>query len=242
MLSLILNRAYTRAITARLNGSDPSAAVPSGGRTEELLVMAMFGLMGRIAKMDGRVTQAEVRFASTIMKLMGLENDDRLKAIRHFETGKQGVIDYLPVMRELVRIIGQGSVLSDLFLKIQCRAAFVKGDMRLEEKVLLRDVAEILGFDKMQFLAICSEMQGSLDTQNERSDQFIYDAYRVLQLEPEVEDGEIRRAYLRLMSRYHPDKLMHDDLSEDSMKRAQEKSMAIRAAYETICGFRKLRA
>jgi DnaJ like chaperone protein len=57
-----------------------------------------------------------------------------------------------------------------------------------------------------------------------------------------VEDGEIRRAYLRMMSRYHPDKLVRENLSEETLRIAQEKSTAIRSAYETVCGFRKIRA
>jgi len=71
---------------------------------------------------------------------------------------------------------------------------------------------------------------------------FLHNAYCVLQLEPGVEDGEIRRAYLRMMSRYHPDKLASTDASEDALKQAQENAMAIRSAYEALCGIRKLRA
>ncbi|HAJ76228.1 MAG TPA: co-chaperone DjlA, partial [Gammaproteobacteria bacterium] len=37
----------------------------------------------------------------------------------------------------------------------------------------------------------------------------------------------------------HPDKLIREDLSEESLRLAQEKSMAIRNAYETLCGYRK---
>ena len=91
-------------------------------------------------------------------------------------------------------------------------------------------------------LAICNEAQGQAEVKKVNSRSFITNAYTVLQLEPEVDDGEIRRAYLRMMSRYHPDKLVRDNLSEESLKKAQEKSMAIRTAYETVCGFRKIRA
>ena len=85
-------------------------------------------------------------------------------------------------------------------------------------------------------------MQGHTDTKQSKTRNFLHNAYKVLQLEPGAEDGEIRRAYLRMMSRYHPDKLVRDNLSEESLKQAQEKSMAIRTAYETICGYRKIRA
>jgi len=44
-----------------------------------------------------------------------------------------------------------------------------------------------------------------------------------------------------MMSRYHPDKLASTNASEAALKQAQENTMAIRSAYEALCGFRKLR-
>jgi DnaJ like chaperone protein len=142
--------------------------------------------------------------------------------------------------------------LAKLFLQIQCEAAHLKGNLRLKDKMLLRDVAEQLGYSKSEFLAIASATQSAhyqrFDA-NPRAEflksegrSFLHNAYCVLQLEPGVEDGEIRRAYLRMMSRYHPDKLASTDASEDALKQAQENAMAIRSAYEALCGIRKLRA
>lgn len=241
MIGLLQNRAYKQAITNRLNGSAPGAIVPAGGRSQKIINRAMFAVMGRIAKLDGRVTTPEVNYASIIMRLLGLDPLGRLEAIDYFELGKQPETDVLPFVRELVSSIGRRSALARLFIKIQCRLAFIKGDIRLKEKILLRDVAESLGFSKAEFLEICREMQIHASLKQENG-KFLRNAYHILQLEPDVEDGEIRRAYLRMMSRYHPDKLVRENLSEETLRIAQEKSTAIRSAYETVCGFRKIRA
>ncbi|MBU15142.1 MAG: co-chaperone DjlA [Gammaproteobacteria bacterium] len=241
MIGLLQNRAYKQAITNRLNGSAPGAMVPAGGRSQKIINRAMFAVMGRIAKLDGRVTTPEVNYASIIMRLLGLDPLGRLEAIDYFELGKQPETDVLPFVRELVSSIGRRSALARLFIKIQCRLAFIKGDIRLKEKILLRDVAESLGFSKAEFLEICREMQIHASLKQENG-KFLRNAYHILQLEPDVEDGEIRRAYLRMMSRYHPDKLVRENLSEETLRIAQEKSTAIRSAYETVCGFRKIRA
>ena len=97
----------------------------------------------------------------------------------------------------------------------------------------------MLGIQKTEFNDICEESLKYREGSNPNS--FIDNAYRVLQLERDVEDGEIRRAYLRMMSRYHPDKLLRENLTEESVRLAQEKSTAIRNAYEAVCGFRKIR-
>ena len=241
MIGLLQNRAYKQAITNRLNGSAPGAMVPAGGRSQKIINRAMFAVMGRIAKLDGRVTTPEVNYASIIMRLLGLDPLGRLEAIDYFELGKQPETDVLPFVRELVSSIGRRSALARLFIKIQCRLAFIKGDIRLKEKILLRDVAESLGFSKAEFLEICREMQIHASLKQENG-KFLRNAYHILQLEPDVENGEIRRAYLRMMSRYHPDKLVRENLSEETLRIAQEKSTAIRSAYETVCGFRKIRA
>jgi DnaJ like chaperone protein len=241
LIGLLQNRAYKQAITNRLNGSAPGAIVPAGGRSQKIINRAMFAVMGRIAKLDGRVTTPEVNYASIIMRLLGLDPLGRLEAIDYFELGKQPETDVLPFVRELVSSIGRRSALARLFIKIQCRLAFIKGDIRLKEKILLRDVAESLGFSKAEFLEICREMQIHASLKQENG-KFLRNAYHILQLEPDVEDGEIRRAYLRMMSRYHPDKLVRENLSEETLRIAQEKSTAIRSAYETVCGFRKIRA
>jgi len=247
MFHQLFSRAYRRAITARLNGSEPDVAVPRGGKTEQLMLMTLFSVMGRLAKLDGRVMPSEIRYATTIINLLGLGDEARQHAIHYFDHGKTAsdaqVISYVTL---LSRAVGRRSALAQLFLKVQIRATLVKGDMRLQEKVLLRDVADELGYEKGEFLALCGEMQRTVDKALEskgiKARSFLQNAYQILQLKPDVADGEIKRAYLRLMSRYHPDKLVRDNLPEDDLKQAQEKSMAIRSAYETICGFRKIRA
>lgn len=245
MLGFFRNRPYQKAMLTRLQGSSVTAilspaGIPAGGRTETLFTSAMFAVMGRVAKLDGLVTEAEVEFASAIMKKMGLDGMRRQRAIDYFDQGKQATTDVVQVVRQLVGVIGSRSELSHLFLQIQCGNAYAKGEMRLREKMLLRDIAATLGYDKTEFLAVCAEVLASSDNKLTQRPNSLRNAYTVLQLRPRVADGEIRQAYRKLMSRYHPDKLMQN-LSAEATQQAQEKFHAIRSAYETICGFRKIR-
>ena len=242
MLERILNRRYRKAMLTRLSGQHSSLPLPTGGRTHRVFVMSMFLVMGKLSKMDGRVTANEIKYASSIMRLLGLSNYERKRAIAYFDQGKKRNSEPAEFVEELASLIGKGSSLARLFLKIQCRHALVKGSLRLKEKVLLRDLAEILGFQKSQFTNICCELTGAIANKTNHSRGLQKEAYLILQLEPEVEDSEIKRAYLRMMSKYHPDKVVSENLTEESLKELHNKAMAIRNAYEALCGIRKLRA
>lgn len=251
MLTALTSKAYRKALFKRLSGFSAAAELPAGGRAEQQLSRAMFMVLGRLAKMDGRVTQAEIDYASQIMQRMALVGEKRRLAISAYDRGKHPNSDLSESVALAVKIIGRRSALAKLFLQIQCEAAYLRGNLRLKDRMLLRDVAEQLGYSKSEFLAIASATQAEhyqrFDA-NPRSEfmkpqgrSFLQNAYAVLQLEPGVEDGEIRRAYLRMMSRYHPDKLASTEASEDALRQAQENTMAVRSAYEALCGFRKLR-
>ncbi len=56
--------------------------------------------------------------------------------------------------------------------------------------------------------------------------------HRVLGVEPDASQEEIRRAYRRLANQYHPDKVAH--LGADLRHLAEQKFKAIQAAYEML--------
>ncbi len=62
----------------------------------------------------------------------------------------------------------------------------------------------------------------------------IEQAFKVLGLSPDSSKTEIKRAYRKLMSQHHPDKLVAKGMPEEMIKVATEKSQEIQAAYEMI--------
>ena len=56
----------------------------------------------------------------------------------------------------------------------------------------------------------------------------------------QASDAEVKRAYRRLMSQHHPDKLVSKGLPEEMMKLATQKTHEIRQAYEMISAARKV--
>lgn len=239
MLGKLRHREYKRALLSRLEGRGSESPLPDGGQTARVFTQVLFLCMGKLAKLDGRVSEVEIGYASTVMQQLGLDARQRQSAIDCFYQGKQSQTDIFVQLRQLGRNIGTSNSVARQFLKTLCRLAYSKGCIRLKEKLLLRDIAETLGFSKAHLLTICTEIQVNDNATSKSKGGFLSQAYRILQLAPDADDGEIRRAYRRMMSRYHPDKQMASG-SGDTVRQAQEQFLAVRHAYETICGFRKM--
>ena len=60
-----------------------------------------------------------------------------------------------------------------------------------------------------------------------------YSNYRILEIEPDATDEEVRKAYRKMAVKYHPDKVA--TLGEDVRKAAEEKFKSVSQAYESIC-------
>jgi preprotein translocase subunit Sec63 len=64
-----------------------------------------------------------------------------------------------------------------------------------------------------------------------------YDPYEVLGLASDASDGEVERAYRRLIAQYHPDRL--NGVAPELRLQAEDKAREINAAYERIQKLRK---
>ena len=65
-----------------------------------------------------------------------------------------------------------------------------------------------------------------------KNDSSIDKYYKILEIEKEVSIEEVKKAYRKLVMKYHPDKLQ--GVSDDIIKLANEKFLSIQDAYEKI--------
>ena len=65
------------------------------------------------------------------------------------------------------------------------------------------------------------------------------DAYTALGLSADADVAQIKRAYRRLMSKNHPDKLAAKGLPDSMREVAEERAREINVAYELIKGARQ---
>ena len=224
---------------------------------QQVFFRTTFRVMGRIAKADGRVSNEEIAAAQNIMSQMGLSGDMRQQAIQYFTDGKDAGFDLGPDLRRLKEVLSQQTSLSQMFLEIQLSVAYSDGKLTLEERRILDRICRDLGISAFQFEWIHSRVKAAIAggwssshsaggrTGREQGrgrpsrSADLATAYAVLGLNPDVNDSDLKKAYRKLMSQHHPDKLVAKGLPAEMMKLAKEQTQEIQTAYDKIRQARK---
>ncbi len=203
-----------------------------GGQQAQIIFQrALFGTLGHLAKADGRVTQHEIAVAEQVMAQLHLNQRQRQEAISNFRLGKS--IRY-PLEKELApfyELTRRQPHLRRMFIEILLNGALADGAIDHAEHQVLQRVAQSLGMSGQQLDNMIRQRNAHTSTNNTTRTA---DAYAVLGIQSDASEAEIKRAYRRLMSRYHPDKMSGRDVPVKMREYAHDKVREVRAAYDKI--------
>lgn len=219
-------------------------------RAQRQFVAPLFALLGALAKADGRVSEAEIGAAERMMQRFGLDPAQRSETIARFNAGKQPGFQRDHALDELRRICAPQPQLAFAVLDVLAEVAYAEGVASPAGFQILREAAHALGIADMQLMAILmmrgyAMPQGAAGAWQQgwggarqhggrpsgvRSN--VADPYAVLGVEPSEEDASIRRAYRKLISQYHPDRL--GDMPEELRRRAERRATEINTAWEAV--------
>ena len=218
---------------------------------QEAFFKATFAVMGKLAKADGRVSEQEIQYARDVMDRMRLSEERKREAIELFNEGKEADFDIAEVMRPLSALIRFRIPLKLMFVEIQLQAAMADGQVSEAETQIIREICALLQMSQMEMAALMARMQSQYSYQQHSyqshqgsyvsEQQLLQEAYGVLGVSEDVSDAELKKAYRRLMSQHHPDKLVAKGLPEEMMQLAKEKTQEIQAAYDRVREARKRR-
>lgn len=210
-------------------------------RRQSVFLETIFILMGKLAKVDGRISETEVAYVEQFMHMLGLSSKHRLKAITLFKRGASPMFDIKPTLAEFMRVCGTSKNLRQMLLVYLINVGVSDGELNTSEARLLNEIAGHLGYNKTAFDRLLEMVLSQMQFSGKQSitEDALDDAYHALGVNSNSSDAEIKRAYRKLMSQYHPDKLTGQGLPEEMISVATEHAKEIQTAYDLIKKYRE---
>jgi DnaJ like chaperone protein len=256
LIGLLVTRSLWGAVTGAIIGHmfdqsagfAPRARAPDSMSISDEFFRTTFELMGHVAKSDGRVSEAEIDAARRLMQELKLGANEINIAIACFRAGKSSAYDAELGIERLREACGQRHDLLRAFMELQLRAALAGNGLSPPARAILTRAAERLGMSGLEFAYMEASLRArqraygaSAGTRPAAGAGSLAECYAELEVDSNISDQEVTKAYRRQMSRHHPDKLVANGLPESMAQMAKEKTQRIQEAYEGIRTARGMR-
>jgi len=189
------------------------------------LLDSTFSVMGALCRADNVVTRDEINAVEQIFNMLKLQGESREQAKAAFSRGKQADFDLDAAVDQFAQISRGRGPLLQLFLQVQCMAVVADGRIDPAEHAMLVRIAQRLGLreaDVSQLEALLrAAMGGPSATGGQPQKDRLADAYTALGITADAKPAEIKRAYRKLISKNHPDKLAARGSAYDMIKKAR---------------------
>ncbi|MDX1734244.1 MAG: co-chaperone DjlA [Halioglobus sp.] len=242
LLGLLVGHFFDRALENAFGFASPENLQ----RIRESFFETTFLLSGYLGKVDGRVSEQEIAHTEQMFVQMGLDATQRQRAIDLFRRGAAADFEPEPVVADFLSSSGRQRQLQQALLVFLISLALADGTLEPAEHSALVRIAGLMGIGAMQLEALLNmaragEQFHGTGPRAASPDAHLADAYGVLGVDATVSDRDLKRAYRKLMSENHPDKLIAKGVPEDMIKLATERVQDIQGAYETVRRHRGLK-
>ena len=241
LFGLAIGHAFDRGLWQALQAASPDALAA----VQRQFFDTTFTLLGYVAKADGRVSEAEVAQAEALFRQLRLNPAQRQSAILRFKEGSQAGFDPEPTVAAFAQKVGARRQVQQTLFAFLASMALADGSLHEPEREALHRIANLLGVPAAEVDRLVSMISAQSRFHQGRAgsaggsfgqaprDQ-LADAYQALGVESSISDDAIKKAYRKLMSENHPDKLIAKGVPDDLIKLATERSAEISTAYQVI--------
>jgi DnaJ like chaperone protein len=235
ILGTLAGHYFDKALAKAMQFSSPEGL----SRVRKSFFETTFLLSGYLAKADGRVSKSEIAHAEQLFTQMALSAEQRQRAIDLFRQGSQSDFQVEPAVASFLQACGPHKKLQQTLLLFLISQAYADQDLAAAEHTALLNVAKLMGLaaNQLERLLRMAQAQDHFHHQGgygATPGTSLDDAYAALGVDSSIGDKELKRAYRKLMSEHHPDKLIAKGVPEDMLKLATERAQEIQAAYEMV--------
>ncbi len=232
LIGFFLGSFIDRIIAYGVGGANPF----SNANRQTVFLQTVFILMGKLAKADGHISKDEIAYVEQFMQKLGMSAEHRQQAIALFKQGSSPDYDIAPNIRQFLAVCGHTHSLKQMLLVYLIVMALSDGRIDAAEEQLLVDIARQLGYSQADFQSMLDMVlnQSHFASGQAGSASALDDAYKALGVNKDSTDAEVKKAYRKLISQYHPDKLIGQGLPEDMIAVATEQAKEVQVAYDLI--------
>ncbi len=206
------------------SGYAESGKMTGQEQRQAVFFTATFAMLGKMAKADGRVCQDEINAVRSFMSdKLRLDAAHQQFAIGIFNEAKDNATPFEDYARQFAQVFHNDPQLRMMFYEMLFSVALADGVLHPAEENMLRAAPALLGLHGNIFDTVRRQYVSDLSHH-----------YATLGLENGADAGEVKKAYRKLVSEYHPDKIVAKGLPEDFIKFAEGKFREINEAYEAI--------
>jgi DnaJ like chaperone protein len=223
ILGLVFGSMYDgmQSGTYEYRGGEHPYTTPVGGRTRTRpgdFAASLVVLAAAIMKADGRVLKSELDYVKQFFNQQfgGQLANESILLLR--EVLKQE-IKVQEVAQQIKMYMDHPSRLQLLHFLFGISSA--DGHVHSSEVEEIHRISGYLGIRMADFESIKAMFYKD-----------VYAAYKILEVTPDANEEEIKKAYRKMANKYHPDKVSH--LGAEFQKAAKEKFQEVQAAYAQI--------
>lgn len=207
--------------------------VNNNTHTTKLFLNSLFSILAKMAKADGVIAKEEIdavtQFINTI-RLSSKDKETAINAFRKASSSEQSIYEYASQYRAVAN-----AEMRQVVYAVLWDVAYSDGILHEKEDEILRKIPEYLGLNH----GIYHDYKNSVNNQSDWNKTDTDKHYEILGCSPDNSDKEIKKAYKKAISKYHPDKIQSQGLPKEFMDYANEQSKKINKAYDAIKQSRK---
>jgi DnaJ like chaperone protein len=172
-----------------------------------------------VIKADGKTDERELNYVRTHFKKMYGEE----RANNAFKLFKVFIKNNKVSTRQISTQIRQNLTHASRLQLIHFLFGIAKSDGLVNDAEVnaIKIIAGYLNVNQYDFESIKAMFYDSADS-----------AYKILEIDKNATNDEVKKAYRKMVKKYHPDKLQH--LGEEHVKGAEEKFRKVQKAYEQL--------
>ena len=193
----------------------------SQDQKQQIFTISFIILSAKLAKSDGLVTNDEIQ---AFKEKFNVPKSELTKVSKIFNEAKKDVYGYKQIADQVGQLFYDNKLLLEEMLNNLFFIAASDGHISVKEIEILRSISQSFSFNEKTFQRI---LQMNLNDPSA-------DPYKILGVDRNTTDQEIRKKWIELNKEHHPDNLIAKGMPEEFISQSNKELAAINLAYDKI--------